>query len=74
MLPQRERLIALVQSILDASEANVDFRRLWPEVFINKLHIPNRDAPAVAGLLLAGRAPAAPPVRPVAAEANEIVL
>jgi glycosyltransferase involved in cell wall biosynthesis len=72
MLPERERLIALVQSILDASGNSADFRAIWPEVFINKLHVLNRDAAVVAASLRAGRAPAAPPARP-AAKAVELI-
>jgi len=75
MLPQRERLITLVQSILDASGGNADFRRIWPEVFINKLHILNRDAAEVAESLLAGRAPAGRRARPATtAAASELAL
>jgi glycosyltransferase involved in cell wall biosynthesis len=74
MLPERERLIALVQSILDASGKNTDFRRIWPEIFINKLHILNRDAAAMAESLRAGPDSAARPARPAAmAMASEFV-
>jgi glycosyltransferase involved in cell wall biosynthesis len=60
MLPHRARLIALVQSIVDASGGGTDFAATWPRVFVNKLHTPNLDPEATAAALRAGRRGATP--------------